>query len=359
MIGSLASFPPSALGAAVSQASTALPGLQEKEKVELAQSLPVIDRPTGLPPRPARPEGQSTELAVQAPVEGETPEPRQGEPPPVGGEVATGPVPGAEVSTIAPEPTVEEEDDGDSWWSSIWGRIQSFLKSLPTTDSGVSTSAGPRPKVDMTGEADPSLNRKEQGKSDVQAQDARAKADAATHADFGENDIAPVVPEGERLRPGYQPGAPPGARAAGGEKPPVDPEVQAAFDQQAAPKMAETVAEQRSQETIDREDYRRQSAEVRAEGERRIEEETEKSRTEQAGLRDSARADVQAERQRWRDEDERTSREYSEKAEEKRRDTDKQVEEKAKGAEKEADEKLGGGKEADRRGGRCGEEARG
>jgi HNH/ENDO VII superfamily nuclease len=339
MVASLAAFPPSALGAAVAQASNELPALQTKEKAELTQSLPVIDRPTGLPPRAQPPNPPPTQLGIPAPETPPAPEGGEAALPAAAAEVATGPVPGANVSTAVDEPALQEEDS-DSWWSSIWGRIRSFVQSLATTDPNLSTSAGPRPKVDLPRDTDPAANQRSKGVADTQVQDARAKANAARGADFGENDIAPVIPERERLRPGYKPGAPPGAPAAGRQAPAVDPEVQAAFDKQAAPTMAETVAKQREQEATDREEYRQRSVEVRAEGERRIEEETDKSRKEQKQLRDAARSDVAAERERWREQDEAAGKDYSEKAETERRKTDKQVEEKTKSTEEEADRKL-------------------
>jgi len=339
MVASLASFPPSALAGAVTKASTELPALQSKEKEELKKGLPVIDRPTGMRARSEAPVVAPTELGIPAPAEGAAPGAREGEPPPLGGAVAAGPVPGAAISTAASEPAEEQSDD-DSWWSSLWGRIRKFVESLPEADPNVSTSAGPRPKVDMTGEADPSENERRRGESDSEVQDARAKSDAATRADFGENDIAPVVPGGQRLRSGYEPAAPPGTPAAGRVTPPVDAEVQAAFDQQAAAKVAETAAQQREQEAADREEYRRKSEEVRAEGERQVDEETKKSRAEQIGMRNAARADVQGERERWQTENEAAGKAYSEKAEKEQQNTKKQVDEKAKGAEKDADEKL-------------------
>jgi hypothetical protein len=79
---------------------------------------------------------------------------------------------------------------------------------------------------------------------------------------------------------------------------------------------------------------------VRAEGERRIEEETDKSRKEQRTMRDAARSDVAAERERWREQDELADKDYSEKADTERRNTDKQIDEEAKSKEKEADRQL-------------------
>jgi hypothetical protein len=339
MVASLAAFPPSQLGGAVAQASGELPALQAKEKADLTQSLPVIDQPTGLPPRDQPPNPAPTQLGIPTPEAPPAPEGAQGALPPVGGEVASGPVPGANVSTDVQEPAVEEEGS-DSWWSSIWGRIRSFLQSLQTTDPNLSTSAGPRPKVDVPDDAQPAANQRAKQATDTQVQDGRGKADAARAADFGENDIAPVIPERERMRPGYRPGAPPEAPSAGRQAPAVDPEVQAAFDKQAAPTMAETVAKQRAQEATDREEYRQRSAEVRAEGERKIDEETRKSRKDQTQMRDAARSEVAAERERWREEDELASKDYSEKAETERRNTDKQVDEKVKDTEKDADRQL-------------------
>ena len=57
--------------------------------------------------------------------------------------------------------------------------------------SAVSTDAGERPKVNMTGEADPSQMHGEQAQSLQQVQAAKGQAASSISEDFGENNIFP------------------------------------------------------------------------------------------------------------------------------------------------------------------------
>src|SRR4029077_11094729 len=97
--------------------------------------------------------------------------------------VASGPLPAAHVSTNVAEPA---EDSGGSWWDWLFGKVKSFMGSLPTSDPGVSTSAGERPKVDMSGDADPSQNVEYEQASKEQVSTRGREADEATAKDFGE-----------------------------------------------------------------------------------------------------------------------------------------------------------------------------
>jgi hypothetical protein len=62
---------------------------------------------------------------------------------------------------------------------------------LPTTDPDINTSAGARPNVDTTGDADPELISRSQQAGDTEIAERKQEADAAVGQDFGENDIFP------------------------------------------------------------------------------------------------------------------------------------------------------------------------
>ena len=337
LLQSLATVPASAFGQAVSQATAAAPEIQAREKTELQASFPEVERPTGLPRLAEKPEAAPTELEAGAPPEPEQPTPREGEPPETRHEEAVGPVPGAEVSTTAAEPADEE---GGGWWDWLVNRVSSFVSSLPTSDPGLSTSAGQRPGVDLSGEADPSQNQRQQQVAGQEVAGRRLEADAATSADFGENAIYPTVPA-ETLRPSYTPTAAPARGGTGiGEIPAASGEVRAAFDQNAAPWLAEQVNTQLEQHRQARAEYEDQSQQTRDEGRRRIDEETQRARGEQEAIQQQARGDVDAQRERWREQNRRVEEQYATQCESRRAEIDQQIQEKVQTTEQKVETTL-------------------
>jgi hypothetical protein len=337
LLQSLRGVPASRLGESVQKAGAALPQVQAKEKVELQASYPVIERPTGLPRRDAKPKADKTHLPTVAAPEMEQHSGREGSPPDVHVPEPVGPVPGSTVSTHVDEPAAEEEG---SWWDRLFNQLKNFFSSLPTTDSAVDTAAGERPQVDTSGEADPNQNANNQQAATGKVTDARLEADAATTANFGENDIYPTVPGG-KMRPRNKPGAAPVARLASVQPMPnLPPEAVAAFDQKAAPWLDGKVGEQVDHYQEEQENCRQKSEETREEGQRQIAEATEGARKEQEGSRDKARNEVDAERVAWRAEHQLILKEYTDNSETKRKETDEKIQTKVKDSEKQADDEM-------------------
>lgn len=329
-VASAGSAPPSTFAQAVTAASGAVPQLQVQEKQDLQASFPEIDRPSGMPPLEGPREPAPTEVEAPQSAPDVAPGSREGASPATQADVATGPLPGVGLSTTAPESI---DDPGAE------RQVERFLQGLPTDDPGLSTSAGPRPSVDLTGEGNPALNEQRQEASDLDVAGAHTSADTATAADFGENAIAPTVPP-ERLRPSFVPTPPPTAEPRAINPPMVSAEVAGAFDQHASGWLAGQTGEALQQEQDERSTYETHSQELRAEGERRLAEETAKTRERQEKLSADARSDVAGERSRWREENEKIRAAYATESEAKRLDTSEQIDKKVTSTEKQADEKL-------------------
>lgn len=336
LLGSLATVPASQLPGAVANANQKANGIQQREKAELVRSFPEIHRPTGLPAKPfVRPPGAEPERTeAPGPV---APGARENEPPSTRAFDPLGPLPAQDVDTDARAP---EEATATSWWSWFWDRLQSFLDSLPTTDSGVNTSAGERPTVDTTGDADPAQNTANQKTATTKVLGARGTADEATQADFGEHDIFPTTPD-EKLRPGYRPGGPPTPRSTAALAPPaVTPDQIAAFDQNAAPYVSNKVLEQQDGYQQQELAAKQQSEAVRKEGAKRISEATEQARTEQLAVQKQARGDVADERTRWVAENQQIQKQFESDSEKKRSEVDQKIETHVQTANDQADKQL-------------------
>jgi len=327
LLQSLASASASSFSETLQSAQNSVPGVQAKEKSALESSLPEIERPTGLPRRSEPPKGAPTSVP-----KGSVPSAKGGggarpsKPPDTKHEVAAGPLPGARVSTAVAEPPQQEEEG--SWWSWLVNRVAGFVGSLPTSDPGLSTSAGPRPNVDLTGDADPHRNEQQEQLSAQSVGDSQTHADGATSAHFGEDDIYPTVPA-EKLRSSHKPGPSPGSRhTAHKSSPALSSDLRAQFDQSQTPAMSAKVNEQLAKYRQEQIEHQKSSDKAREDGQKRIADESEKSKQQQKGLQQQAKAEVDGERSRWRQENLKVAQEYSAKSSQKRSEIDRQINEK-------------------------------
>jgi hypothetical protein len=335
---SIASTPASSFGQALTQSQSAATQIQSQEKADLETSLPEIERPTGLPSTTERKNPVPTLLPSDQPPELKIASGRDGAPPEVNHEEPRSPVPGSQVSTaVSAQP---QDDGGGSWWNWLVNRVNNFLGSISTHDAGLSTSAGSRPNVDTSGEADPTQNIHNQQKSEQEVSTRKGAADQAIAAHFGENEIYPTV-SAEKLRSTYKPTAPTGAKGAGIANPPNLPEdMRTNFDQQETPKLSIQVNEQAAQYRQQQAKYQQESQETRKQGQQRITQENEQTRIEQLSIQQQAKGDVDAERQRWREENQQIQEKYANQSKDKQQEIDRQIQEKVQSTEKETDQKL-------------------
>jgi len=339
LLASIAASPVSSLGEALGHAKALAPELQQREKAQAQAGIPAIDQPTGLPARaPQAPPAPTTlpqgHNALPPPAAGRaTAEPpRQPEP--------TGPLPASQVSTAASEPKDTQSEGGGSWWNWLTGRLQGFFGSLPTRDPTVSTSAGPPQRVDMSGEADPAQNATQQQAAEQQAASQRGAADAATHADFGENAVYPTVPVG-KLRPRYKPTLPPRPAGKAVKSDAVLPgKERAEFDRSAKPWLDEQVHGQLGAYGKERSTYERATEEAQQAGKRQLDDETKRTRSEQEALCKEVRADVAAERGRWQEENRKVHEQLGNQSSAKREEVDRQIREKVATTHGDADSQL-------------------
>lgn len=318
----------SRFAATVAKAQAATPGIQAHEKRDLAESLPRIERPTGLPrggqhrrapptilPPAAAPDMPTAAGARQAQsANGRESVDR-------GALLATG------TGALTAEPAAEEEG---SWWDWLVGRIQQFFAAIPTTDPGLSTSAGPRPMVDLAGEANPGRIEVHRAISGQAVSDRHAAADAATSADFGENDIYPTVPGGT-VGSSYAPSAPPAQGGSGVPAPPaLPPDVRTSFDLHARRLVSEKVGAGGTRYSQAEDKHRQQSQQAREDAQRQLDEASEQARTEQQTVQQQARGEVEGARRRWGAENQDIEQRFATQADAKRAETDRQIDAKTR-----------------------------
>ena len=340
LLDSLATTAASAFVTAVPMARGAVAEIQASEKSEAKENLPEIDQPTGLPTLKSTASARETKLVPGQAPDAPAPEARAAEPTESAPPEPSGPVPGSQISTAVTEPQTQDEDSG-SWWSWLVDRVQNFLASVPTSDSELSTSAGPRDQVDLSGDADPSQNAHHEEDSHAEVTARQTEADSATSEDFGENRIFPSVPT-KRMRPTYQPS---GARGAEGGKSPGSPPAlpdkeRGEFDLHATPALNDQMREQAARQHAERAEYERKTTEAHEEGERRLEEENTAARAEQEEEQRKARGEVETGRETWRAENRKIRDDFGTQSTAKRAEIDKQIDDKVRTSESDVDQKL-------------------
>lgn len=337
MIRSLTSMTATGFAKGMKEASKAAIRLQKEEKRQQQESLPVIDQPTGIPTKAHKKaeaikleKGKAPDLEVTGKRQGKQVEIRHKQP--------EGPT-SAEYAPRFREPERGNEEDSGSWWSRLIGRIKSYLNSLPDSDSEVNTSAGKRPKVDLSGRADPKQNNEHKSKSDAKIKENKATAQKETNKDFGEHDIYPDI-ETEKLSPSTQiTGAEPRK-----EKPfdmrELAPDVRSALNTKMQPRMNDKVAPKNQEFAEAHQKYETDSAKEKEEGLAKIEVETARVKAEQEGQQAKAAKQVNGEREKWRKENEKVKETYEKQSTEKKKEIDDKIDKEVTSAEEKADKKL-------------------
>jgi HNH/ENDO VII superfamily nuclease len=305
----LASVPPSQLAQGVTEARQAVAQGFDQLHDELAANPPTMVSPRGLPragepPRVEEGEPQSVPAPERVSAEA-------GEQPRVDTrhEPSTAPLPASRVSTAA----VDRVPEGDA--DAVEEAAIETIAAIPVTDGSVDTSAGERPRVALTGEANPAQMAKQTREGRAAADGAWTSAMAEMQADESEQAIDAIQPTAasERLVSQVTPTKLP---AAGGpiKSPSVDPEVAARFDVAAAGVWGEKVATaQRDQQ----EAKAQKEADERAEREKTAGEITQleqQTAGEQTDAQLKAKGDVAVARAGWKADLMAADKTYTEKA---------------------------------------------
>ncbi|WP_430408827.1 AHH domain-containing protein [Kordia sp.] len=329
----LASQTPTNFIRGVKESNTAVAEVQANEQKTLRESLPEIEQPTGIP----------TKTAVQK-QKAKAPSDKAGEQ--IKGDKSIlpdlspkGKKEGAQIPTKSVQPP-----------SSVLARIRSFfgfgksgseedrksqiksgIRKLPTSES-VTTSPGTKPKVDLTGQADPNKNKQNLDESTQTTNKEQAKNLAESKLYKGEDDIYPEM-ELEMMSPTVELSAPPETTALSEEIPTVSAEIKSSFDTQAKGYIDKELAPDMQKQN---EEYAKMQADQEKEhkkSEDAIDTETQRVKKEQEQAQNTAKSEVEAQRGEWQKENENVKKEYGEKSDAEKKKIDGQIDEKVKDAD--------------------------
>ena len=326
VLASVAQARPSVAGATFAQAQAASGPALERQRAAAEEALPEIPAPTGLPP------GGPVEGPKEAPPD-EAPPSELGGPAPAAGPAAEDmSVPEAPMVPVTPTvlagtgPTEQSPSD-----DAMTRSAQAALGSVDLPGEDVPTTLGPRPAVDLSGEASPDQmsSADTDARSSVAAE--KAKNVALAGQDFGENAIWPA-PTDEILR--SERSLAPGEAPAGAPAEPLmlAPDVAAGLDASIAPVLQQRLGEQLGEYDAGEQQYEADSAGAHAQARQDIATLEDDARKEQTAQQDAAKAEVGRQRGEWRRELDTVERDFSEKSAKARDEHSKKIDaEKRKG----------------------------
>ena len=319
IIDQLKNTPPTQAFATYTEAQNALPQAFEKQKQQVQATMPEIPAPVGLSPDQ---QGEQKAPAQQkkAPQE-EQHNAKEKEKPDTNKEQRDQKPPKEE-----PAPKQEQRD-------------QKPPKEKPKSEEDVNTSAGERPKVDTSGDADPSQIDKEQAQSDQQVQEATGKAMGETDRDFNEKNIFPN-PSNETLKAKQELSKISADKSKGGDSPVIDPEVADGLNQGLTPYYQEQIAPEYEKYSIGKQKFDTDSENAKKDSNKQIADLNQETTEKQKETKQQAQQEVDSAKQDWKKEIDKTDKEYQDKASKANKDQRQQVEDEKKKGEDQVDQEM-------------------
>jgi hypothetical protein len=323
VLQSLANSSPVGLAASINHATQVQSGIRAKEKDSLRTSLPVIPAPTGLP--------VSTKYKIGMPDKhkGKMPEMKYhgsktahklnvNHPVPVKKAVPAG--------LEIPKPKEGKPQD-------VSAQAHNAIAHLPVADNGLDTGAGPRPHVDLSGEADPGQNEHNKQLSDQRVTQDMKDADKLSHHYAGENDIFPNSPT-EELYAKANLSASPAIKPGMLETPALPAEFHEPFNHAAKKKMDADIQVQIDKHAAAHSKMEADGQMKRQETDRQIAGENERAKAEQRETQQQAQQEVKAHRTEWQKENKKITEDYQHKSEAEKQQVDGKIEQKVNEADK-------------------------
>lgn len=336
----LASQKPTNFIRGVKESSTAVTEVQNNEQNTLKESLPEIEQPTGIPTKSA---AQKEKAKAPSDKAGEQIKSDKSILPDLS---PTGKKEGAQISTKSIQPK-----------SSVMARIRSFfglgrsgseedrksqiksgINKLPTSES-VTTSPGEKPKVDLTGQADPNKNKQNLDESTATTTKEQEKNLAESKLYKGEDDIYPEM-ELEMMSPTVEFSEPPKMTSLSEEMPTLSAELKDNFDANAKAQLDADLAPHMEQQNAEYAKMQADQESAKQQSEADIDAETQRVKKEQETAQTNAKTEVDTQRGEWQKENENVKKEYSEKSEAEKKKIDGQIDAKVKDADTKIDKEY-------------------
>lgn len=191
-LSSIGSLAPAQILSAMSGVTASVSNTVGEKRNELASSPPQIERPSGLRP------GEAGKEVIPG-AEGGEGGPRQTGRVPHGEDIATPepePLEGmaeASVAETIPVPSISGDPQGQMSAAEV-GRVREAVDELPTTDPTLDVTAGPAPRVQLEGNADPASIDEQRAELRTSMLESAVQGRHDAMQPMGEQEIYPEVP---------------------------------------------------------------------------------------------------------------------------------------------------------------------
>jgi len=192
-LNSISSLPPGQMLTAMSGVTSSVSNTVGNKRSELASNPPQIERPSGLRP------GDATEdIPVSASIQAARRVNRipRGESVPTPEPKPMAQMPPAPVENVSLPPMGQGGGEQEGQMSAEdASRVRGAVNELPTTDPALNVTAGPAPRIQLEGDADPENVNRQRSELDVQASDSLVRGRKDAVEPMGEDEIYPNVPQ--------------------------------------------------------------------------------------------------------------------------------------------------------------------
>ena len=343
IIEQLKNTPPTQAATTYAQAQTASAQALEKQKQQVQATIPEIPAPTGLQGKQATESGKAAQKNAEeaANVKGTSAGEIKGT---TSGQAASkyntsvpeaSPAPTPAATQLAgKEAPAEGEQD-----AALSRSAQNALNNVQINTSQISTSAGERPNVDLSGEANPTQIDTAQAQSGQEVGAAKIGAAQGVNQDFGENDIFPE-PSKETLKANKELSAISPPEGKPGESPSIPAEAVGGLNQSLSPFLREKIGVEQDKYKAGKDKFDLDSTKARTDANQEIANLNEETKQKQLAEQQQAKSEVAQYKQEWKTELDTVEKDYQAKAGKATQEQRQKIsEEKAKG-EKEAAKHL-------------------
>ena len=335
VMNQLVGAPPTQSVLAYSQAGEASATVLGKQTAQAQSEMPEVPAPTGI-------SSKSLGDVVKEQLEKGARPPQKLEGEQQGRETQVYPT-DVDAGPPAPPPTPTvlaggEESNADGGDREMSISAQRALDNIRIFTGEIPDGAGPRPGVDMTGEANPSQMSDFRSSSDSTVTDAAGVARKDTYKDFGENDIFP--PESDEILRSERQFATRGPSAEGMESPALPADIAGALDQSTGAVYREKVGAQRDEYLVGEADYERDKQAAHEGAKRDMADAELATKKEQMQKREGAQLLVAGYRKEWREEIDAIDADYRGKADKARDKYRGDIDKKRKEGESKAETHL-------------------
>jgi hypothetical protein len=332
----LGSVPATQAYEAYTEAQGASTSALEQQKQTVEHGMPVVPTPTGLPARWSKMSREKRSDGTSVQALGTAPEKSGREKEQYS--TAVEPLPAA-APLMPVRISAPEVKDDQAAEAELASEAQASLDGVDVDVPPVALSAGERPSVDVTGEADPGQMDGAEEHSNQQMLAAKAHAAGQVNQDFGENEIFPEPAAGHlKSKKTFSVRRTTlGKRKEAGELP---SEAVAGVNMGLGPVLAERVGEKKKEYDLEEAKFDRDQSQAHRDAEAeiaRLDSETRKTQLQEQG---DARKDVAGSRESWRGEIDNVEKDYKKSATTAAKEKREEIDTEKKKGEREANKQL-------------------